>query len=94
MEVLFVTHTFRLASALWLERRRNAAFLRAERLADGTRTFRLIEGQPLETSFGKDLYDEVFGAAARSAFREDGEGPGDQLPETTFRDPSPASTST
>ena len=38
----------------------DAMFLRAERTADGTRTFRLIEGEPLETSYGEDLYREVF----------------------------------
>ena len=37
-----------------------ALFLRAERGADGTRTFKLKEGEPLQTSFGKDLYDRIF----------------------------------
>ncbi len=35
-------------------------FLRAQRQADGTRTFRLIEGEPLETSNCADLYKSVF----------------------------------
>ena len=39
---------------------RNAIFLRAERRPDGARTFRLIEGEPLQTSYGEDLYDRVF----------------------------------
>ncbi len=30
-------------------------FLRAERKEDGTRTFKLIEGEPLDTSYGLDL---------------------------------------
>jgi hypothetical protein len=34
--------------------------LRAERLADGTRTFKLLEHEPLETSYGEDLYREIF----------------------------------
>ncbi len=38
-------------------------FLRAERLPDGTRTFRLREGRPLETGFGIDLYRRIFGVA-------------------------------
>ena len=38
----------------------DAIFLRAERSADGTRTFRLLEGEPLETSYGEDLYHEIF----------------------------------
>jgi hypothetical protein len=37
-------------------------FLRAERRPDGQRTFRLMPGEPLPTSYGEDLYQEVFGA--------------------------------
>jgi hypothetical protein len=40
----------------------NTLFLRAQRQAGGTRTFRLREGEPLETSYGQDLYEIVFGA--------------------------------
>jgi len=35
-------------------------FFRAERKDDGTRTFRLLEGEPLETSYGEDLYRQIF----------------------------------
>jgi hypothetical protein len=42
-----------------------AMFLRAERQADGTRTFKLIEGDPLETSFGKDLYERILGMGSQ-----------------------------
>jgi hypothetical protein len=38
----------------------NAIFLFAERLPDGTRSFRVIEGEPLQTSYGEDLYEAVF----------------------------------
>ena len=38
----------------------NALFLRAERKPDGTRTFRLTEGEALETSYGEDLYRQIF----------------------------------
>jgi hypothetical protein len=38
----------------------NGLFLRAERLADGRRTYRLVEGEPLPTSFGEDLYKLIF----------------------------------
>jgi hypothetical protein len=34
--------------------------LRAERQSDGSRTFKLIEGEPLETSYGEDLYKKIF----------------------------------
>jgi hypothetical protein len=37
-----------------------AVFLRAERQTDGERTFRLVEGEPLQTSYGQDLYNVVF----------------------------------
>jgi hypothetical protein len=40
--------------------KKDAMFLRAERRADGTRTFRLLPGEPLETSYGEDLYRKIF----------------------------------
>ena len=39
---------------------RQMIFLRAERQADGQRTFQLAEGEPLKTSFGEDLYEKIF----------------------------------
>ncbi len=60
MKVFFVTHLYDFAHRLYLKDMPNAIFLRAERRADGTRTFRLIEGEPLQTSYGRDLYDSVF----------------------------------
>jgi len=63
IKVFFVTHLFELAKGLWDERPSDAVFLRAERLADGRRTFRLVEGEPLPTSFGQDSYRAVFGPA-------------------------------
>jgi len=60
VRVYYVTHMYELAHGFFAERLSNALFLRAERLADGERTFRLTEGEPLPTSFGKDLYRVVF----------------------------------
>jgi DNA mismatch repair ATPase MutS len=60
VKVFFVTHLYEFARALYDRRMPNAIFLRAERRADGTRTFRLFEGEPLQTSYGKDLYDSIF----------------------------------
>lgn len=40
-------------------------FLRAERLVDGQRTFRLIEEEPLPTSYGEDLYLRIFGTSRK-----------------------------
>lgn len=59
VRVFFVTHLYDFAHS-WFRDMGNTLFLRAERQADGTRTFRVIEGEPLETSYGKDLYETVF----------------------------------
>lgn len=60
IRVFFVTHLYDFARGMYDARRADALFLRAERRADGTRTFKLEEGEPLETSFGKDLYERIF----------------------------------
>jgi hypothetical protein len=64
VKVLFVTHLYDFAHSVAARRMGDALFLRAERLPDGTRTFKLIQGEPLETSYGEDLYREVFAVAA------------------------------
>ena len=64
VKIFFVTHLFELANAFFQEGLDNAVFLRAERQTDGRRTFKLLPGQPLETSFGADLYKEIFAGAA------------------------------
>lgn len=61
VKVLYVTHMFDLARSFYRAGRDDALFLRAERLADGQRTFRLFEGEPLPTSYGEDLYRRIFG---------------------------------
>lgn len=63
VKLLYVTHLFDLAHGISAAGMDAALFLRAERLADGRRTFRLVEGAPLPTSFGEDLYRRIFGAA-------------------------------
>jgi hypothetical protein len=60
VRVIFVTHMHTFAQASYARRTAQTLFLRAERLADGTRTFRLAEGEPLATSYGKDLYRRIF----------------------------------
>jgi hypothetical protein len=64
VRVFFVTHMFALAEMFHRDQTTAALFLRAERLADGRRTFRLLEGEPLPTSFGEDLYRRIFEGAA------------------------------
>lgn len=63
VRVHFVTHLYEFAHGLFEEQRGNTMFLRAERLPDGSRTFRLVEGQPLATSYGVDLYNRIFQSA-------------------------------
>jgi hypothetical protein len=60
VRVVFVTHLFDLAETLYRTHGDRVCFLRAERQDDGRRTFRLLEGAPLATSYGQDLYDRVF----------------------------------
>lgn len=60
-KVFFVTHQYEFARGFYDWRWNNAIFLRAEREEGGTRTFRVIPGEPLQTSFGADLYERIFG---------------------------------
>ncbi|MFQ5785249.1 MAG: DNA mismatch repair protein MutS [Alphaproteobacteria bacterium] len=62
VKILFVTHLYEFAHRFCRKEMEAVAFLRAERLPDGTRPFKLIEGAPLATSYGEDLYDGIFGA--------------------------------
>ena len=50
-----------LAGRYYAEHDPGMLFLRAERRPDGHRTFRLLPGEPLPTSYGEDLYRGVFG---------------------------------
>ncbi|MDA8049287.1 MAG: DNA mismatch repair protein MutS [Rhodospirillales bacterium] len=60
IKVVFVTHLYDLAHGLHERGDPTMAFLRAERSADGTRSFRVVPGEPLSTSFGQDLYRQIF----------------------------------
>lgn len=60
VKVFFVTHLYEFAHRFFTTRSEDGLFLRAERLPDGTRTFKLVEREPLETSYGQDLYCEIF----------------------------------
>jgi hypothetical protein len=63
IKVFFVTHLYEFAHDVHAGKTPEALFLRAERRPDGTRSFKLVEGEPLETSYGEDLYREIFEAA-------------------------------
>lgn len=60
MKVFLVTHLYEFARDFFKKNVSGILFLRAERKEDGTRTFKLLPGAPLETSFGQDLYRRIF----------------------------------
>jgi DNA mismatch repair ATPase MutS len=65
IRVCYVTHLYDLAESCYAANAGpapflRALFLRAERRPDGQRTFRLLPGEPLPTSYGEDLYRQVF----------------------------------
>lgn len=67
IKVFFVTHQFDLAEGFYSQKSDAALFLRAERQADGGRTFHVAEGEPLPTSYGEDLYKRIFGTPPEPA---------------------------
>jgi DNA mismatch repair ATPase MutS len=60
IQVFFVTHLYEFARSFYDTNPESALFLRAERQTDTTRTFKLTKGEPLETSYGIDLYNKIF----------------------------------
>ena len=61
IRVFFVTHLYDLAHGFSVDPPAPALFLRAERASGGERSFKLVEGEPLPTSYGEDAYRRVFG---------------------------------
>lgn len=61
VKVFSVSHLYEFAHALHEEHREDALYLRAQRQEDGKRTFRLVAAEPLDTSYGADLYEKIFG---------------------------------
>ena len=64
VRVFYVTHMYELAKRFLDER--FAIFLQAERKPDGQRTFRIIKGNPVKTSYARDIYRRVFIKTTRS----------------------------
>jgi DNA mismatch repair ATPase MutS len=60
MKIIFVTHFNELAEA-YIGSAQRPTFLRAERLEDGTRTFKVLRADPIPTSFGYDIFLRIFG---------------------------------
>jgi DNA mismatch repair ATPase MutS len=59
VRIFFVTHRFSFADRLRRHQARSSLFLRAERGPDGRRTYKLAVKEPLPTSYGEDLYDQL-----------------------------------
>ncbi|MCS7058489.1 MAG: DNA mismatch repair protein MutS [Meiothermus sp.] len=62
VRVYLVSHMYSLTHRLYEERQSGAVFLRAERRPDGSRSFRILPGAPQRTSYGEDIYQQVFGS--------------------------------
>jgi len=62
VRVVFVTHFYTLAAAFLGDER--TLFLKAERLPDGRRTYRLRPEPPEPTAYAQDLLRQVFGEEA------------------------------
>jgi len=60
VQIFYVTHLYEFASRFYQTKTANVLFLRAERLPDGTRTFKQKQGEPLESSSGLDLFHKIF----------------------------------
>ncbi len=58
VEVFFVTHMYTLAKSFLTKD--GVEFLVAEVNEKGKRTYRIKPGKPLQTSFGKDLFNKIF----------------------------------
>ncbi|HTQ63205.1 MAG TPA: hypothetical protein VMI12_00310 [Puia sp.] len=60
-KVFFVTHLYDFAHNFFNHASNGVLFLRAERHEDAARTFKLSVGEPLSTSYGLDIYKNIFG---------------------------------
>lgn len=61
VKVCFVTHQFDFAESFHSLHSESTLFLRAERELEGRRSYKLVEAEPLPTSFGQDLYYRLGG---------------------------------
>ncbi len=61
IKVFFVTHMYEFGRIFFEKHMQDAIFLRAERKTGGKRTFKLSMGEPLPTSYGEDIFMNIFG---------------------------------
>ncbi|MEV6768570.1 DNA mismatch repair protein [Nocardia sp. NPDC051030] len=66
VKVVVVTHLYDFASELSERRRATDLFLRAQRLPDGSRTYRMEPGAPAMTSHAMDIYRRIFSPSGPS----------------------------
>lgn len=64
--IFTVTHLYEFTKTMYAKGLKNAKFLSAERLSDGTRTYRILEKEPEHTSYGLDLYEEIINEASKA----------------------------
>jgi len=67
VKVFYVTHLYEFSRRMQEQHMTDVLCLRAERLPDGRRTFKIKEGEPLETSYGGDLYARIFATESNIA---------------------------
>ena len=56
---MMVTHLYQLAKKKYDEAKEGSHFLVAERTDNGTRTYKMLRGEPTYTSFGTDLFNVI-----------------------------------
>ena len=59
ISTMMVTHLYQLAKKKYEEAKEGSHFLVAERTENGTRTFKMLKGEPTYTSFGTDLFKVI-----------------------------------
>lgn len=64
VEVFSVTHLY--TYAVSFKGSSITQYLRAQRLENGERTFKLVPGEPMQTAFGEDIYRKIFGKTDNS----------------------------
>ena len=64
--ILFVTHLYEFAELMYIKFSDTAVFLRAERYSNGTRSYCIRPGKPLQTSYGEDLLNEILPCNTRN----------------------------
>jgi len=57
--IIMVTHLFEFTKTMFERKLEHTMFLSAERLEDGTRTYRILQKEPERTSYGLDLYEQI-----------------------------------